>query len=336
MTCDMEQIVERFRNARSLLCLTHVHADGDGLGSMGAIVQAGFETGTAVTPMVHEPVPPRYEFLFRSPNEASVAYSESFESLAAQADLVVLLDTCSRSQLGVLAEPIDTVREKTVVIDHHVTGDDIGSVRWVDTSAAAVGVMVLELLEALDWPIKPHTAQLLAAAILSDTGWVRFSNTDGRALRAFARLLDAGATASELYERIYQADRLERVRLMGRVLSNMELHCDGRLAVMAIRTADFHQTGARKDETENLINEAMRLASVEVAVMLVENQQQDRLETTHVRVSLRSRKKVDVAQVAAQFGGGGHKRAAGFKSDEKFDILKTQIIQTVNQTLESS
>ncbi len=336
MTDEMKQIVERFRKARSLLCLTHVYADGDGLGSMAAIVQAARETGASVTPMVHEPVPPRYEFLFRGPPEVSLAYSASFESLAAQADLVVLLDTCSRSRLGALSEPIDAVREKTVVIHHHIAGDDIGSMRWVDTSAAAVGVMVLELLEALDWPIKPHTAQALAAAILSDTGWVRFSNTDGRALRAFARLLDAGATASELYERIYQADRLERLRLMGRVLDNLELHCEGRLAVMVLRKVDFQQTGARSDETENLINEAMRLASVEVAVMLVENQQQDGSDTVCVRASLRSRKKVDVARVAAQFGGGGHTRAAGFRSDKTLDVLKTQLIQEVNRTLESS
>ena len=336
MTSEMKQIVERFDNARSLLCLTHVHADGDGLGSMAAIVQAARETGAAVAPMVHEPVPRRYEFLFRGPHEASLAYSASFESLAAQADLVVLLDTCSRSQLGALSEPIDAVREKTVVIDHHVTCDDIGSVRWIDTSAAAVGVMILELLEALDWPIRPHTAQVLAAAIVSDTGWVRFSNTDGRALRAFAKLLDAGATASELYERIYQGDRLERVRLMGRVLGNLELYCDGRLAVMVLRKADFRQTGARSDETENLINEAMRLGSVEVAVMLVENLQQDGADAGWVRVSFRSRKKVDVARIGARFGGGGHERAAGFRSDEKLDVLKTQIIQAVSQTLESS
>ena len=327
--------MERLRNARSLLCLTHEHGDGDGLGSMAALVRAGRDTGVTVTPMVHAPAPQRYEFLFSGSPEMSLAYATEFEALAARADLVVVLDTCSRSQLGDLSAPIDAVREKTIVIDHHVTCDDIGSVRWIDTSAAAVGVMILELLEELDWPIAPAAAQALAAAIVSDTGWMRFSNTDGRALRVFAKLLDAGASVSELYERICQSDRLERIRLMERVLHNLELHCDGRLAVMSVREDDFRQSGARRDETENLINEAMRLAGVEVAVMLVENPQQENPNPTGVRVSLRSRKKVDVARLAARFGGGGHKRAAGFRDNGDLDVIKAKIIQTVGEALET-
>ena len=104
---------------------------------------------------------------------------------------------------------------------------------------------------------------------------------------------------------------------------------------MSVREDDFRQSGAQREETENLINEAMRLAGVEVAVMLVENPQQENPNATGVRVSLRSRRKVDVARLAARFGGGGHKRAAGFRDNGDLDVIKVKIIQTVGEALET-
>ena len=146
--------------------------------------------------------------------------------------------------------------------------------------------------------------EALAVAILTGTGWLRFSNTDSRCLRAMAYLIEVGIRPDVLYRRIYQSDRFEKLKLMGRVLENLELHSNDRLAVMSLTLADFEQTGARPDETENLINEAMRIGSIEAAVILVEHNDE-------IRVSLRSREIVDVSQVAASFGGGGHARAAG-------------------------
>ena len=234
--------------------------------------------------------------------------------------------------MGELSDAIEAVKDKVVVIDHHATHDEIGSLRWLDAGAAATGVMMAELLCELNWPLQAP-AQALATAILSDTGWLRFANTDARCMRVMEKLLDAGGQLDVIYRRIYHSDRIERLKLLGRVLDGLELRCDGRLAVMSLRNSDFEETGARRDETENLINEALRLKSVEVALMLVENSLEDS-GSYMVRVSLRSRNMVDVSQIAAEFGGGGHAKAAGLKSNENIETLKERVIASIAEKLQ--
>jgi phosphoesterase RecJ-like protein len=317
------KILERIRTAGSLLCLTHLHADGDGIGAMVALARTARRQGITARLLLQDGTPRRYRFLLEG---EEVLAAEDFPGAANEAELIVILDTASRSQLLGVADHLDAVREKIVVIDHHVTADDIAKLRWTDTAACAVGLMVQEILDGLGWPIEAPEALALAAAIASDTGWMRFSNTDARCLRAMARLLELDVQPDELYDRIFQADRPHRLRLMERMLSRLELYCDDQLAVMSITREDFEHTGAREDETENLINEAMRLASVEAAVLLVENPER-------LRVSLRSRGKVNVAKVAAKFGGGGHARAAGLKSEEDLDELKQRLITAIAEAL---
>jgi phosphoesterase RecJ-like protein len=314
-----DRLAARLASAGAILCLTHVNPDGDGLGSIIAFIEAARQAGKKALPLLHEPPPHRYDFLL---GEEQLAHGPAFESLARQADTILVLDTCSNAQLADLAEGIERHRDKVVVVDHHATGDDIASLRWVDTSAAAVGLMTMELIDALDWPLTDRARLGLAVAITTDTGWMRFSNTDARCLRAMARLIESGIRPDELYRRIYQTDRPERLALLQRVLSSLDLLAEGQLAVMHLRASDFAETGANQEDTENLINEAMRLEDVEAAIILVENGEQ-------TRVSLRSRSNVDVAEIARQFGGGGHARAAGLKSTEDIDELKPRLVDAI-------
>lgn len=330
------KIVRRISDSKSILWLTHVNPDGDGLGAGVALSVAGAAAGKKITPFIVEKVPWRYKFLFGEgfPVISRVA---DFPSSAAAADLVVVIDTCSRSQLGELAGPVEAVKDRVVVIDHHATHDKIGSLRWVDPDAAATGVMMAELLCELNWPLKAP-AQALATAILSDTGWLRFANTDARCMRVMEKLLEAGGQLDEIYRRIYHSDRIERLKLLARAIDRLELRCNGRLAVMSLYDSDFQETGARRDETENLINEALRLKSVEVALMLIENTSENNTKNSNsylVRVSLRSRNLVDVSQIAAEFGGGGHTRAAGLKSSENIDTLKERVVAAVAKKLQA-
>ena len=318
-------LVERLRRARSLLLVTHGRPDGDGLGSMSALARAARAAGKTVYLFIPDPAPRRYDFLFDRPPTVGARH---FAALADPADLVVIIDTCALAQLDGLDTHLRRVKDKVVVIDHHATADDVGSVRWLDTSAAAAGVMVAELLNELDWPLDPRIAEALMTAITTDTGWLHFANTDGRCLRVVAALVEAGVRPDKLYRRIYQTDRPQRLALLRHVLGSLELHCDQRLAVMTIRRADFEATGTRPDETENLVNEALRLDSVDTAVLLVEN-------ADCIRVSLRSRDDVDVAAVAQRFGGGGHRRAAGLRVTADVDQLKADLIAACTERLTS-
>ena len=241
---------------------------------------------------------------------------------AASVDAIVLLDTCAHSQLPDLAETLVTYREKVLVIDHHATGDDIGSVAWRDHSAAATGVMVYELLTYMGWDIDAVSAQMLATAILCDTGWLRFSNTDARSMFAMATLVSKGARPDELHARLGQSDTHERLLLLRRVLGSLHLECEGTIATMVLTQDDFREIGAQMSESENFVNEPLRISTVQVSIMLVEH-------SDCVRVSLRSKGAINVAAIAQQFGGGGHAKAAGLTGKLPVDELKNQILAAI-------
>lgn len=310
-------LAARLADASKILLVAHARPDGDALASMRVLALAAEQAGKTVYMLVPDAVPQRLAFLL---GDSACAGPDRFDTLADGADLIVILDTCSAAQLDDIADAVIARREKVGVIDHHTTCDDIADVVWIDTSAAATGVMVGELIDHLGWPLTTDSAEALVVAVATDTGWLRFANTDGRALRAVGRWVDMGVRTDILYRRIYQNARPQRLRLIARAIESLELHYDGRLAVMSLRRRDFAETGAREDETENIVNEALRIGTVESAFIVVEN-------TDHVRASLRSRDLVDVAALAARFGGGGHPRAAGLRSTEDFETLKAKLIE---------
>ncbi|MBI5722684.1 MAG: DHH family phosphoesterase [Planctomycetes bacterium] len=319
----LEKIADAVRRARSILTVSHANPDGDNLGSQAALVLAARKAGKKAVVALQDPLPHRLAFMA---GPAATVSPARLEKLADACDLIVVLDTCSLSQLESFAGAISRRKEKTIVMDHHSMPEAIGRLRLIDPGAAATGMLVMELLDRLGWPIEGPIVQALAGAILTDTGWLRFSNTGLAAILAVARLVEKGLNPHRLYDQIFQSDRPHRIRLMTRMLDGMELHCSGRLAVMTISRRDFADTGATRDETENLINEAMRIAGVEIAALLVEGD-------GRIRVSLRSRRKVDVAEMARSLGGGGHVRASGAKLQMPLDQARQLVIQTCRKAL---
>jgi phosphoesterase RecJ-like protein len=316
-------VLEGLERAASLLVLTHGRPDGDGLGSMAALVRAARLSGREAWALVPDKIPQRYEFLFET---LGVEEADALQARADACQCIVVLDTASTSQLEEVLPALEARREKLVVIDHHATVEDLSPRMWVDASAAAAGVMVSELLDSLDWPQDEFCREAIMTAVTSDTGWLKFANTDARALRQVARCIDGGVRPDQLYQKLYQVDRPERLGLIIRMLESLELSCQGRLAMLSIRREDFEATGAWPEETENLVNEALRLETVDTAVLLVENGEM-------IRVSLRSRDLVDVSQIARRFGGGGHARAAGLRSTEPLDPLKERLREACAEAL---
>jgi len=303
------EIARRLAAAKTIVLLTHDRPDGDGLGAMMALAAAARRQGKTALPACSDRVPGRYAFLTAGENLLDAA---ALAEAVKTCDCLVVLDTCTMNQLESVAAVVTAAGEKAVVIDHHQTAEPIAPLRWCDPSAAAAGVMVAELLAELDWPITPPVAEALLAAVGTDTGWFRFANTDSRALAVAGRCLDAGASADAMCRRLYQNDRPQRLALKARALAGLQLHYDGRVAVMTLAADDFAATGAAPAETEDLINEPMHIADVCVSILLV-------AADDRTRVSLRSKPTgapptgtpIDVARVARALGGGGHARAAG-------------------------
>lgn len=319
-----QAVAEALRESSRLLVTTHARPDGDALGSMLALKLAAAAVGKDAGMLLPGAVPGRYAFLFERDRPAGAG---QIAELADWADRVVVVDTCAAGQLEPIIQALLLRRQKVVAIDHHATADDIAAVVWRDESAAAAGVMVVELLEDLGWPVAPAAAEALMTAICTDTGWLRYANTDARALAAVGRLIDAGVRPDELYARIYQNDRPQRVRLLAAALRSLEFHCGGRLAVMTLTGDDFARAGARADETEDIVNEPMRIGGVEISAILTAQ------TDGRTRVSLRSRGHVNVAAVAERLGGGGHVRAAGYRDGGGVAIAARRLIAACTEAL---
>jgi phosphoesterase RecJ-like protein len=226
-----------------------------------------------------------------------------------------------------MAEVIRKTTAKKIVLDHHVSEDDLGAEAFKNVSAEATGRLVFEAAGHLGVTVTPQIAAPLFAAVATDTGWFRFASTTGDTYRCAGQLVDAGAVPSSIYNILYERDTLARVRLIGHTLARTRTELDGRLAHTAILRSDFEATGALASDTEDIVNLTLNIAGTEVAVILVEQ------AAGGFKISFRSRSDVDCNRLASRFGGGGHKAAAGAYIKEPFDTAKDLVLDAVREAM---
>lgn len=307
-----QRAVELIGSSNHILVTTHTRPDGDACGCVAAMTRVLRDLGKTVRPLFLSPIPEWYGFLFEE-KVPVLGEDVQVEDLTGggfgRIDLVVILDTNSYSQLPRFEDYLKRTDTPILIVDHHVTSDRLGRVEITDTTASAAGLVLFEFLRRVGWPITREIAEALFVAIATDTGWFHLRNTDSRTFRSCAELIEAGVEPNGLYHRLYQSFSPARFRLMVAMLNRLELHLGGRYASQYLIREDFDRTGAAYRDTENMINECQRIGSVVVAALFTENRD------GRIRCSLRSRPQgervVDVSEIAAQFGGGGHKMAAG-------------------------
>lgn len=305
---DFGRAVDLIDRSRHVLLTTHTRPDGDACGSVRAMLDALKALGKKAEVMLLSPLPEWYEFLFEG-RVAILGNDITQEQLLGgsfdEVDLVLIIDTNSYVQLPQFDEWLRISGKDVLVIDHHITGDDLGKVQLIDTTAAAAGEIVFDLFRYAGWTITAEAAEALFVALATDSGWFKFSNVDSRVFRIAADLVAAGAKPDAIYRRLYQSWSQSRMDLLVRMLTNLELHFDGRVAFQHLMRSDFDLSGATGRDTENMIDECQRISSVQVAALFVE------LAEGGFRCSLRSKGAVDVRQIAQKFGGGGHTMASG-------------------------
>jgi len=303
-----QQAVALIESSHSILVTTHTRPDGDACGCMAAVTEMLRNSGKRVQPLLLSPMPQWYGFLFTEKVPVlgkDLPVEDLTHGSFANVDLVVIIDTNSYSQLPRFESHLKQSGRPVLVIDHHVTSDGLGRVEITDSTAAAAGLVLYDFLRYTRWPMTRTVAEALFVAVATDTGWFQLSNTDSRVHGSCAELIELGVKPTELYRKLYQSFSHERFTLMVRMLTTLELHLDGRYASQHILLKDFAETEAVFEDTENLINECQRIASVQVSALFVEQ------KDGRVRCSLRSRGEVDVSELAARFGGGGHRNASG-------------------------
>lgn len=328
MPIDYAAVTRWVQARKRLMVVTHRRPDGDALGSQRGFANLARRLGANCDLVLYEPLPQRFA------SWAGTArwglWTESESSLRRACDGLVILDTCSTAQLEPLA---DLLRDPppTLVLDHHATRDPLAQrpsdLRFIDPTAAATCLLIAEWAAAAAINLDSDAATALWTGLATDCGWFRFSNTDARALQVAADLVRAGAAPHQLYGAIYEREPAAKLRLLGRLLANLELRADGRLAVMRLRISDFAAAGADRFMTDEIVNEPMRIGGVVASILCVE-------ETDgSLRANLRSKHTLDVAALAQRFGGGGHERAAGARMAAPFEAAVEELVSAAAEAL---
>lgn len=326
MTINWQPFVGLVATNRSFVLSSHMRPDCDALGSELGLAAALESLGKQVRVINGDGVPPHIDFM--DPHHKVEVFGENVPlDRFPKADVHIVLDTSAWQQLGPIADVLRSTTAEKIVIDHHVSSDDLGAIQFKDAKAESTGRLVLEAIEALGAPLTSEIAKLLFAAIATDTGWFRFNSVTDVTFRAAAKLAAAGASPVELFSALYEHHSLARLRLHGLVLSHIELLDAGRLAYSPVTLRDLEKTGAETTDTEDVVNRLLTITGVAVAALFVE------LEPTWIKVSLRSRGKVDVRAVAEQFGGGGHTAAAGIRFEGTLAEAETAILDAVRKAM---
>ena len=308
------------------LITSPVRPDGDAIGSEVGMAAMLAQKGKQYMIVNASMLPPRYRFL--DPGNRIQHYGdEASREQLATVEVVIILDTSAWAQLGAMADFVRTTRAKKIVIDHHLGHDDMGAELFKDTDAAACGALLAEAVDHLDCVMTPEVAEPLFVALATDTGWFRFSSTDGNTLRIAARLVDAGISADRLYRTLFEETTLARLKLMGRALENLRTTSDGRVAYTSILLTDLRATGAVPQDSEDLVNYTLALLGVRVGLIFIEQ------SSGAIKVSFRSKDGLDCSGLAARFGGGGHREAAGAVVDGPLPQAEARVLQVVESVM---
>jgi phosphoesterase RecJ-like protein len=328
MRLDWATLLDTLRNASRIVLTSHVRPDCDALGSelgMAGILES---LGKHVRIVNAQATPANLKWLDPEGRIESLAEKVRPADLADR-DLFIVLDTSAWAQLGAMGDVAKSMRDRVLVIDHHVSEDDLSDRWFKDTAAEATARIVYEIGLRLRVPLTPRIATPLYAGLSTDTGGFRFPSVSGETFRIAGRLVDAGASPPTIYRELFEQDTLARLHLVGRTLAGAVASHDGRVIVSVVRQSDIREAKAQPADTEDLVNLTLAVKGTEVAVILIEQ------PDGRIKVSFRSRGPLDCNALAARFGGGGHKAAAGTIVDGPFDAARDRVVAAVDDAWRS-
>ena len=324
-TSDRERVGAELRSRARFLLTAHEGPDGDALGSLLGLHKVLTQLGKdSVMFMAAKefPLPVEYRFL---PLEE--VFHEPPADMGCRT--VVFLDCGNIDRMPV--EWLTAGDNDVINIDHHHDNTCFGDINLVDVDASCTAEIVYELAILLRATITPEIAAALYVGLITDTGKFMYENTNARTHQIAAELIEAGVDVDDTYRRLYEHVPLEKLRLVSRALDGISSHCDGKLVISYITTADYEATGAGEEMTEGLIDHLRSIEGVKVAAVIRDLGNRGRAAR---KVSLRSSAgEVDVSAIARLNGGGGHKRAAGFSTDLEFEHLVEFLSREVSTQL---
>jgi len=308
--------------ARDDIAITaHVNPDGDAIGSTLGLMLALRQIGKRCFVSLSDPIPKTYRFL---PHVDEIVTPDRAPF---PPRYVVMVDCVERERTGTARALIEGA-EECVCIDHHNTSEVTDEISVIDTSAAASAELILLLTDALGGHLTRESADCLYAAIITDCGSFAYDSTTPDTFRLAARCAEQGIDIAGLNYRLFRERTAARTKLLGRALNSIEFLRDGRVALIQITLEMLRSCNATSDEVEKIINFQIETAGVEVALLAEET-------SGGTRLSFRSRDYVDVSAIAAELGGGGHKRASGAMTAFPIDEAIEAALALIDRALEN-
>ena len=326
-----QEIADRLGGAESVLILTHHKPDGDALGTSLALHRGLESKGIHSEIVISGPIDPNLLTL-TIPTDR-LERLENLKSLEDQPEpsIIAVVDTGAWTQLEAVGEWLRSRTDRIVGIDHHARGGSVAGQRIVDTSCASATQTLVPVLDALEVDLSTNRiAEALFLGLATDTGWFRFSSAGPEVYRLAARLMEAGADKDSIYATVEQNASPSRFAMLARALGSLRFIDHGAVAVMKLGLEDFADTGANLEELAGIVNTPLEIGSVRASVLLTE------AEAGRTKMSFRSKPPgesgsfIDVNELAARFGGGGHVHAAGARVDADLDGAFKQLEQKLH------
>ncbi len=296
--------------SKHIVLISHINPDADALGSSLALYPILKEMGKKVSVVnMTRDLPKRYDFL---PN-----FKKIKSALPQNFDLIVSFDCGSLDRLGISKQDIPIIN-----VDHHKTNTLYADINLIDTTAASASCVVLNLLKENEIALRRDVATCIYAALVEDTGFFSYENVKKETFETAASLVEAKADPVFIARMLNERNSLSKLRLISIMTQKLQLVNFGMVGYAILSLNDFRKSGALRSDSDECVDKIRSLATVELAILLIE-------ESKGYKISLRSKEKLDVSQIASFFGGGGHKRAAGFTINHKDE--KKIIIEIINK-----
>jgi len=314
------EIAQALEKHRRIMITSHVNPDGDSISSQLALASVLKTLGKEVTIINQDPVPERYRFL---PGWESISNKMETPNVTA----VCVVDCANPQRLGQAAELITPATMELIVIDHHVSNDGFGHIQYIDSDASSTCELVYRISQKLGAKLSAEQATILLSGIMTDSGGFRYSNTSPATLRSAALLMESGAELAWISEQLYFQQPLRHLKVLGQLFSDLKTAANGKVSWVALTQEIARRNGFDINDSEEFVSHVLAVKGAEVGLLFKEQ------GNGIVRISFRSKGRVDVNRLAAMFGGGGHLQAAGARVRGSIDEVSKKVVETVEREI---
>lgn len=322
----MEKISQVLMEADSMYLFPHMVADGDAMGSCAALCTMMRALGKKADIIMEDEIPENLAFM----NRGYVSFADQTTALETR-DLCVALDCSNRDRFPKREHLFFGAGRKTICIDHHVITKDskYADLNLINPDAAATTEILYDLFHFMNLPVSTEAAEAIYTGIITDTGNFQYTNTTRRTHLIAADLIDLGIDKKRINILVYQSERLQKLKLHTMILNNMELHCNGRFSMAHVTLEMYRMADAKTNESDGINTTLRDIRGVEVAVFVRE------MHPEEIKVGFRSKDYIDVSEICARLGGGGHRHAAGCTvlktMEETLSLIRQIVIQTFEE-----